>query len=309
MECKQPFCNDCHYKGYIFDNRDLCAKAVVCPSCSLKCNACSGKGYQKKLDAEGREILSICQCKKITKKIAIFNRAEIPIRFAQVGLNTASSKTAGLASYYKKAQTFVKNFDTNPNGLLLTGRVGCGKTTLACAVLNYLILEKEIECLFIEFTQLLDRIKAHYSAQKAEYNSERTELDLLKTMTQIPVLLIDELAKGKNTDWEKGIIDNLISRRYNANKKTIFTTNFFIGSNNLKNTNNSDFTSEKTKQQSQKQNYNSNITIETTNLNQRIQERTYSRIIEMSEIIEMKGKDLRQKDLIQKESVDIIIQP
>ena len=45
-------------------------------------------------------------------------------------------------------------------------------------------------------------------------------------MARIPVLILDELGKGKNSEWEMNIIDKIIHQRYNAKKKTIFTTNY-----------------------------------------------------------------------------------
>ena len=40
------------------------------------------------------------------------------------------------------------------------------------------------------------------------------------------MLAIDELGKGRVTDWEMSIIDEIISRRYNAMKPIIGTSNY-----------------------------------------------------------------------------------
>ena len=44
--------------------------------------------------------------------------------------------------------------------LLFSGEIGCGKTTLVCALAKELILEKQEACFFIEFPELLNSHKS-----------------------------------------------------------------------------------------------------------------------------------------------------
>ena len=41
-------------------------------------------------------------------------------------------------------------------------------------------------------------------------------------------MVIDELGKGRGSDWELSVLDELISKRYNAKRTTMFTTNYGI---------------------------------------------------------------------------------
>ncbi|MBM4372946.1 MAG: hypothetical protein FJ098_14930, partial [Deltaproteobacteria bacterium] len=49
--------------------------------------------------------------------------------------------------------------------------------------------------------------------------------DLIQPLLSCSFLVVDELGKGRNTEWENGVVDELISARYNAGRTTLFTSN------------------------------------------------------------------------------------
>ena len=101
---------------------------------------------------------------------------------------------------------------------MFTGGPGTGKTHLAIATVKALILDMGVYCKFVDFFQLLADIRHGYSQDVSEQT-------LIQPYIQSEVLVIDELAKGRNTEWELTILDQVISNRYNtANKITLFTT-------------------------------------------------------------------------------------
>ena len=74
------------------------------------------------------------------------------------------------------------------------------------------------------------------------------------------------------SEWETGVLDDLIARRYNAKKHTIFNSNLsFVDS------------------KKHKQSDSGKI------LDYKIGERNVSRIFEMCHILELTGKDFRKK--------------
>ena len=256
MAKKQEFCKECDYLGYrIKDNYPPCAVAIMCPSCAHVCSWCQGEGFIKKVN-----LIMPCECQKLTNKIALFNKTKTPSRFT-TSLKTENFSKNFLKEPYKQAVEFVKNFHPLSKGLVFFGPVGCGKTTLVSAIIQKITLEKEYSCLFVEFSRLLEEIKNCYS------NNNQAEMDLLDKICRHPLLVIDELGTIKDTEWELGIIDNLINRRYNAKQTTLFTTNFTLKKCQDKPT-----------------------------LRSRLSKKTYSRIQEMCEFITIKGIDLRAKD-------------
>ena len=95
--------------------------------------------------------------------------------------------------------------------------------------------------------------------------------------------MIDELAKGRNTDWEITILDHFISTRYNDDDKvTLVTTNF---SDKVEN-------SAVPNGRNEKQglsNAHSRFTLE-----EKIGSRIHSRLMEMCKKIHLEGKDYRR---------------
>ena len=84
----------------------------------------------------------------------------------------------------------------------------------------------------------------------------------------IPFLVIDELGKGRGSEWELGVLDDLISKRYNAQRTTVLTTNYPIQKSSA-------YEGEE-------------------DLSERVGIRIYSRLTEMCRPVRLSGADYRQ---------------
>ena len=82
-----------------------------------------------------------------------------------------------------------------------------------------LIFVHGIPVRFVEFSRLLGQLRAAYSAGKSDEA-------ILGELVTVPILAIDEIGKGRLTEWEMSIIDDIVSRRYNALKPLLGTTNY-----------------------------------------------------------------------------------
>ncbi|MCS5658785.1 MAG: DNA replication protein, partial [Dehalococcoidia bacterium] len=58
------------------------------------------------------------------------------------------------------------------------------------------------------------------------YSEGKSDVEIIETHLRTELLIIDDLGKGRNTDWELSILDTLISERYNRNQLIMATTNF-----------------------------------------------------------------------------------
>ena len=85
----------------------------------------------------------------------------------------------------------------------------------------WLALEKGVGSRYVEFMLLLSEIKAGFDAN-------RSHMDILRPLLSVPVLAIDELGKERGTEWERSMLDELISRRFNSGLATLFATNYFL---------------------------------------------------------------------------------
>jgi len=100
------------------------------------------------------------------------------------------------------------------------GPAGVGKTHLAVAIMKG-ILGKGFAAVFYEFGSLLKEIQDSYNPI-----SKSSELRVLAPVYQADVLVLDELGATVPTDWVRDTMYQIINKRYNDRKLTIFTTNY-----------------------------------------------------------------------------------
>lgn len=119
------------------------------------------------------------------------------------------------------ARSFVSDIDAgeNPNGLLLQGGVGGGKTFLAAACANALI-DRGHEVKFIVVPDFLDQIRESF-----QKSSEVSEGDLMYEVKNAPILILDDLGAHNYTDWSLKTIFAILNYRVNFERPTIVTTN------------------------------------------------------------------------------------
>ena len=106
-------------------------------------------------------------------------------------------------------------FDKERNSLMIIGEYGTGKTHLAAAISNYLI-DKGIPVLFDTFSNHLNKLKAEFDTDKRTY---------LQQMKQIPMLILDDVGKEKQTDWTRSVMFDVINYRYEHMTPIVITSN------------------------------------------------------------------------------------
>lgn len=270
-----PRCPDCRGEGYAVAGHHDHAQATLC-TCTPACQRCHGTGRVVVTD-EASVRTGRCQCQRIPDRVGRFNLAGIPGRYASATLVSFAQGANRVGDIEKtRAQTgvfrWLGQFDpaAESRGLVLHGDVGRGKTHLLVGLVRTLIFEHGVAARFIEFTRLLSMLKEGYSAG-------RSDAPLLAELGNVPVLAIDELGKGRLTDWELSIIDEVVSRRYNAMGCTLGTTNFRPGAPTGAEPPNA-----------------AAVTTHPQTLGDRVGERVYSRLREMCDFVEVGGLDFRE---------------
>lgn len=109
-------------------------------------------------------------------------------------------------------------FHLERNNLLILGEVGSGKTHLAGAISNVLI-EKGVPVLFGTFSEHLEHIRQEFNSAERKY---------LAQMKTVPVLVLDDVSREKQSDWTKQILFDVINYRYEHMTPTIITANLSL---------------------------------------------------------------------------------
>jgi DNA replication protein DnaC len=156
--------------------------------------------------------------------VEIYNRAGIPARYRDASFlqcTRAASEHPEKARALTSSLQWLSSFRPGEGnrGLVLHGKVGRGKTYMLIALIRQLIFTQGVPVRFIEFTRLL-------SLLRAGYDEGRSDIPIFDQLSTVPVLAIDELGKGRMTEWELTVIDEVVSRRYNAMACIMATTNF-----------------------------------------------------------------------------------
>lgn len=185
---------------------------------SAQCPRCFGSGMEVVVGKGARR----CDCRTQALLPNLFETSRIPRRYANCTLQNYYPTNGNGTQFraFNYAVRMVREYPGVERGLLFMGTVGVGKTHLSVAILQGL-LDKGVGCLFYDFGSLLKEIQDSYSKV-----SHTSELGLLAPVYQAEVLVLDELGASKPTDWVRDTMMQVIGKRYNDQKLTVFTTNY-----------------------------------------------------------------------------------
>lgn len=223
-------CTRCGGREYLVTRGEELAEAVVC-ECRATCAKCKGARYV--IAREGVYDVAVpCDCAALHRRVRAFNDARIPAGYADKrltpsGPNDLHGFSDRKSESLKRAKAAVHRYRisvdaSQAQGLLLIGGFGVGKTHLVCGLVSYLTLERGIGCRFVDYHELMARIRATFDRKDETEN----EAAIIEPLVQVPVLVIDDLGKGQGSNWELTILDQIITRRYNARRIILATTNY-----------------------------------------------------------------------------------
>lgn len=222
MPPRADTCPECGGSGHLVEQvLGQAARAKRC-ACQAACPRCGESGFTL-VPSGTSTVAQVCSCRHLDERIALFNKVGIPAAVARASFDAFKAWSPEHERAKTVAEDFAKKFrkDAPTKGFLLYGSPGAGKTHLLVATLRYLALEKGVAGRYVEFMLLLSDIRAGF-------DTNRSHMEILRPLLSVPVLAIDELGKERGTEWERSMLDELISRRFNSGLATLFATNYFL---------------------------------------------------------------------------------
>lgn len=109
-------------------------------------------------------------------------------------------------------------YEKDRNSLLILGGYGTGKTHLAAAIANRLV-DKGIPVLFDTYVNHLNKLKAEFNGKDTGY---------LNQMKEIPMLILDDVGKERQSDWTRSVTFDVINYRYEHMTPIVITSNLLL---------------------------------------------------------------------------------
>jgi len=235
------------------------------------CQRCGGTGWREVTSAGDRRVVR-CECFGKVQAQRLVQSSSIPARYAQCTFDSYQTEgNTALAAAKITVENWTAQYPIERTGLLVVGPSGVGKTHLAVAALRQL-MSKGVHCQFCDYRELLKQIQNSYNP-----SVQSTELEVLQPVFESEVLLLDDLGAVKPSEWVWDTVSLILNNRYNDNRATLITTNFLDGPARNSATSGAQAAGRE------------------ETLGDRIGERMRSRLFEMCRLVQIHGKDYRQR--------------
>jgi DNA replication protein DnaC len=235
--------------------------------------------FSGKVGARTYEVMVPCSCRMRSQRVKNYNAAQLPSVVSHATFENFKPMPGNSEHVraLKVAQAFAHGYSKQKpgRGFVISGPVGTGKTHLIAAALSHLLLEAGVVAAYVEISLL-------YATIRRGFRDGKSGGEIIGPLSEVEVLAIDEIGKGRGSAFEMETLDELIARRYNAGRTTLFATNYSLAPE------------QRTTSVRSSSGYNSTQDLrsaakESNLLRDRVGERIYSRLYDMCELIEFPG--------------------
>lgn len=172
-----------------------------------------------------KELLKECACAEVNRlsplKLSTFESFELSYYPDSEGADGVNPRRR-MAQILNYCRAYANNFKADSKSLLMRGATGLGKTHLSLSIANEL-LAKGFSVAYVSAPDVLFQLeRAHFSY---EYDKEQ---DLISTLTECDLLIIDDLGTEFSTNYTNTQIYNIFNNRILRAKPVIINTNLTV---------------------------------------------------------------------------------
>lgn len=172
-----------------------------------------------------KELLKECACAEVNRlsplTLSTFDSFELAYYSDVEGADGVIPRRR-MSQILNYCKAYANNFKTDSKSLLMRGATGLGKTHLSLSIANEL-LAKGFSVAYVSAPDILFQLeRAHFSY---EYDKEQ---DLISTLTDCDLLIIDDLGTEFTTNYTNTQIYNIFNNRILRSKPVIINTNMTI---------------------------------------------------------------------------------
>ncbi|MBR3988895.1 MAG: ATP-binding protein [Clostridia bacterium] len=172
-----------------------------------------------------KELLKECACQEVNSlsplNLSTFDTFELSY-YPEAETADGVSPRRRMSQILNYCKAYANNFKADSKSLLMRGATGLGKTHLSLSIANEL-LNKGFSVAYVSAPDILFQLeRAHFSY---EYDKEQ---DLISTLTECDLLIIDDLGTEFATNYTNSQIYNIFNNRILRTKPVIINTNLTI---------------------------------------------------------------------------------
>ena len=179
-----------------------------------------------------RAALGFCECRlprlALERITHLEKRSNIPDRYRACFLDNISlehSSDSSLILAIDYIEEIISNFHETAvlKGLYIYGSTGCGKTLLACSLLNEIIRFYQSPVRYAKMSRdVLNRLRYSFSPSSENYGESA---QIQRELSQVPLLVLDDVGSYQESSWVQEVIYDLVDARYENKLITVFTSN------------------------------------------------------------------------------------
>lgn len=147
-----------------------------------------------------------------------FNRSGIRPLHQNCSFDNYIIENEGQIKALESARRYVEEFDYSIASFIFSGKPGTGKNHLAAAICNELLLRGK-SVLIITVADIMSAMKETFG------NRQTSEEQLIKDLSNVDLLVIDEIGMQHESRYEKVIINQIVDRRSSSKRPTGMLTN------------------------------------------------------------------------------------